>query len=201
MAPSFTGAHPNSEAGGQSCGVLAADRVRNGRERAAINRTQSRRFALAGLHPTSRQRLDCACLSTALLRTAMMPRFVTAAIPISEFGLKAVFVFSGRCGRRPRCNSFLSFQSLIQIPLSPAGGDPFSHPSGSSVSRPAWVTVRTAAGGLSSARSARPPPGPPGARKHSVPNRVHSVGNDLWLARPLGSASNLSQTLGLVESP
>jgi hypothetical protein len=75
------------------------------------------------------------------------------------------------------------------------------HPSGSSVLRPAWVTVRSAAGGLPSARSTRPPPGHPGARKHSVPNRVHSVGDDLWLARPSGSASNLSQTPGLVESP
>jgi hypothetical protein len=82
-----------------------------------------------------------------------------------------------------------------------SGGDPFSHPSGSSASRPAWVTDRTVAGGLPSARNARPPPGTPGARKHSVPNRVHSVGNDLWLALPLGGASNLSQTQGLVESP
>jgi hypothetical protein len=31
--------------------------------------------------------LDCVCLSTALRRTATMPRFETAAIPISEFGL------------------------------------------------------------------------------------------------------------------
>ena len=88
-------------------------------------------------------------------------------------------VFSGRGGRRPRCHSCLSFQSLIRRPSSHPGGDPFSHPSGSSVSRPAWVTVRSAARGLLPARSARPPPGRPGARKHSVPNRVHSVGNDL----------------------
>ena len=64
------------------------------------------------------------------------------------------------------------------------GGDPFSHPSGSSMSRPAWVTDRSAAGRLSSTHSARPPPGLAGARKHSVPTRVHSVGDDLWLARP-----------------
>ena len=31
------------------------------------------------------------------------------------------------------------------------GGDPFSHPSGSSVSRPVWVTDQSAVGGLSSA--------------------------------------------------
>jgi len=31
------------------------------------------------------------------------------------FSLKAVLVFSGRCGRRPSCNSFLSFQSLIRM--------------------------------------------------------------------------------------
>jgi hypothetical protein len=55
--------------------------------KAAINRTQSRRFALAVPHQTSRQRLDCVCLSTALRRTAMMPCFQTAAIPVSEFGL------------------------------------------------------------------------------------------------------------------
>ena len=115
--------------------------------------------------------------------------------------LKAVLVFSGRCGRRPRCNSGLSFQSLIRMHPALAGGDPFSHPSGSSVSRPVWVPVRSAAGGLSSARSARPPPGLPGARKHSVPNRVHSAGDDLGLARPFGSASKLSHTLGLVEPP
>ena len=75
------------------------------------------------------------------------------------------------------------------MPSSLAGGDPFSHPSGSSVARPAWVTGRSAAGRLPSARSARPPPGRPGARKHSVPNRVHSVvmtcgSRDLWAARP-----------------
>src|ERR1017187_7330684 len=115
--------------------------------------------------------------------------------------LKAGFVFPGRCGRRPRCNSCLSFLLLIGMHRSLAGGDPFSHPSGSSMSRPAWVSDRSAAGGFSSARSARPPPGTPGARKHSVPNRVHSVGDDLWLAPPFGFASNLSQTLGLVESP
>jgi hypothetical protein len=34
-----------------------------------------------------------------------------------------------------------------------------------------------------------------------VPNQVHSVGNDLWLAMPSSFASNLSQTPGLVESP
>jgi hypothetical protein len=43
---------------------------------------------MAGPHQTSRQRLDCVCLSTALRRTAMIPRFETAAIPISESGLK-----------------------------------------------------------------------------------------------------------------
>src|SRR5512137_3197266 len=80
-------------------------------------------------------------------------------------------------------------------------GDPFSHPSGSSVTRPDWVTVGSAAPGLSSPRGARPPPGQPGARKHSVPNRVHSVGHDLGLARPFGCASNLALTLGWVESP
>ena len=67
--------------------VLAADRVRNGQETAAINRTQSKRFALAGPHRTSRQRLDCVCLSTALRLTAMMPPFEAGAIPISEFGV------------------------------------------------------------------------------------------------------------------
>jgi hypothetical protein len=67
--------------------------------------------------------------------------------------------------------------------------------------RPAWVSDQTAAGGLSSTDSARPPPDIPGARKHSVPNQVHSVGNDLWLAMPSSFASNLSQTPGLVESP
>ena len=82
-----------------------------------------------------------------------------------------------------------------------SGGDPFSHPSGSSVSRPVWVTDRSAARRLSSVGGARPPPGMPGARKHSVPNRVHSVGNDLWLARSCVRASNLSQTPDLVESP
>ena len=49
---------------------------------------------------------------------------------MAVFGLKAVLVFSGRCGRRPRCNSFLSFQSLIRTHSFHPGGDPFSHPSG-----------------------------------------------------------------------
>ena len=117
------------------------------------------------------------------------------------FFLKAVFGFSGHCGRRSRRDSFLSFQSLLADASALAGGDPFSHPSGSSVSRPAWVAVRSAAGGLSSTRSARPPPGTPGARKHSVPVRVHSVVLT-WGSRPLsGSASNLALTHSLVESP
>ena len=119
------------------------------------------------------------------------------------FLLKAVLVFSGRCGRCPRCNSCLSFPLLIRMRSPHPGGDPFSHPSGSSVSRPVWVPDRSASGGLSSAGSARPPPGQPGARKHSVPNQVHSVGDDLGLAprHACRGASNLSQTPGLVESP
>ena len=51
------------------------------------------------------------------------------------------------------------------------------------------MTVRSAVRGLSSPHRARPPPASPGARKHSVPNRVHSVGHDLWLASPSGFAS------------
>jgi hypothetical protein len=109
--------------------------------------------------------------------------------------------FSGRCGRRSRRDSFLSFRSLIRMPSSVVGGDPFSHPSGSSVSRPVRVPDRSAAGALSPSRGARPPPGLPGARKQSVPSRVHLVGHDLWPAPPSGSASNRSQTLGWVESP
>ena len=65
---------------------------------------------------------------------------------------------------------------LIRMRLLPSrGGDPFSHPSGSSVARLARVSSRPAAPQLALARGARPPPGGPGARKHSVPNRVHSV--------------------------
>jgi hypothetical protein len=40
----------NLEAGGQSCMVLAAHRMGIGRKKAAINRAQSRRFAMAGPH-------------------------------------------------------------------------------------------------------------------------------------------------------
>jgi hypothetical protein len=63
--------------------------------------------------------------------------------------LKAVFVFPGRCGRRPRCHSCLSFLLLIRMHSSLAEGDQFNHPSGSSMQRPAWVSDQTAAGGLS----------------------------------------------------
>ena len=49
---------------------------------------------------------------------------------------------------------------LIRMLCLPVrGGDPFSHPSGSSVTRPARVTDQTAVPGLSSAPGARPPPG------------------------------------------
>jgi len=68
------------------------------------------------------------------------------------------------------------------------------------MSRPVRVTDWTAAGGRSSARNARPPPASAGARKHSVPNRVQSVRDDLGLTLQR-SVSNLSQTHGLVESP
>ena len=48
---------------------------------------------------------------------------------------------------------------LIRMRSLPVrGGDPFSHPSGSSVTRPARVTDQTAVPGLASAHGARPPP-------------------------------------------
>lgn len=71
----------------------------------------------------------------------------------------------------PSCH----FCRCWRMQSSHPGGDPFSHPSGSSVSRPVRVTDRSAARGLPSAHSARPPPALAGARKHSVPSRVHSV--------------------------
>src|ERR1017187_6329091 len=117
------------------------------------------------------------------------------------FFLKAVFVFFRFRGRRSRRDSFLSFL-LFDSDASPTlGGDPFSHPSGSSVSRRIRVRPPSAAGRLSPAHRARPPPGRPEARKRSVPNRVHAVVNDWWLASPHGSASNVSLTHGSVESP
>ena len=115
--------------------------------------------------------------------------------------LKAVFVFGRSDGRRSRRDSGLSFRLLIRMRSSHAGGDPFSHPSGSSVPRPIRVTDQSAKCRRASALSARPPPGEPGARKHSVPSRVHSVSDDVWLASPCGGTSNLSLTHGLVESP
>jgi hypothetical protein len=118
----------------------------------------------------------------------------------TTFFLKVVFVL-GRCGRRARRDSFLSFRSLTRMPSSHPGGDPFSHPSGASVSRPVRVPDRSAPGRLAPARRARPPPGRPGARKRSVPSRVHSVGSNGWLARPSGGTSNFPQTRGSVESP
>lgn len=93
-----------------------------------------------------------------------------------NLGKRSTGFFPGRCRRRPRCDSCLSFQSWIRRPSSHPGGDPFSHPSGFRMSRPVWVPAWSAARGRSATRSARPPPGLPGARKHPVPNRVHSVG-------------------------
>ena len=80
------------------------------------------------------------------------------------------------------------FVRCWRIHSSHPEGDPFSHPSGSSVSRPIRVTDRSAVDRVPSTHSARPPPASAGARKHSVPNRVQSVRDDLWLtlraARP-----------------
>jgi hypothetical protein len=90
------------------------DRVRNGRERAAINRTQSRRCAWSGTRQTSRQRLDCMCLSTALLRTALMPHSEPLAIPISEFGITTMptaFAGARRMRRSPGSRLNLSASS------------------------------------------------------------------------------------------
>ena len=89
--------------------------------------------------------------------------------------------FLKSCLFRPsRTGPVVSFVSVISVlirmrSLPVRGGDPFSHPSGSSVTRPARVTVQTAVRELASTHGARPPPGIPGARKHSVPSRVHSV--------------------------
>jgi len=80
-------------------------------------------------------------------------------------------VAGGVQGAIPSCH----FIRCWRIHSSHPGGDPFSHPSGSSMSRPVRVTDRPAAGELSSVHSARPPPASAGARKHSVPNRVQSV--------------------------
>jgi len=70
------------------------------------------------------------------------------------------------------------------MPSSPSGGDPFSHPSGASVSRPVRVPDQPASWRRQPPRRTHPPPGPPGARKRSVPSRVHSVGSNEWLAPP-----------------
>ena len=79
------------------------------------------------------------------------------------------------------------------MPSSHPGGDPFSHPSGVSVSRPVRVSDQPASWRFVPSRCAHPSPGPPGARKRSVPNRVHSVGSNEWLAPPAGGASNVLQ--------
>jgi len=95
--------------------------------------------------------------------------------------LRAVFFLKSclrllRLGRAAFKARFIPVVSVVvRMHASHPGGDPFSHPSGSSVPRPVRVTDRSARRGLSSTPGARPPPGLPGARKHSVPDRVHSV--------------------------
>jgi len=88
--------------------------------------------------------------------------------------LKAVFVFGRFGGRRSRRDSFLSFQSLLADAFRPCGRG--------SVQSPIWFQ-RVASGlGVSPAcrrwtfvcRRRTPSSRRPGARKHSVPVRVHS---------------------------
>ena len=95
--------------------------------------------------------------------------------------LKAVFVLS-RVGRRPWCRSCLSFLFCSDAFPPRRGGDPFSHPSGSSVARPARVTVQTAVLRLASALRRTPSSRSSGSQKTFSAQSCSFSRDKLWLA-------------------
>jgi len=116
------------------------------------------------------------------------------------------FLLGGPDGLRVRLKSVDSNPSFLLADSDLLrGGDPFSHPSGSSAPAFEFPFLKVLFSELFDPVAdhwIRHPIPIPGSRKRSVPVRVHSVSKELWFAaasRP--SASNLPLTHGTVESP